>query len=114
MTDSRTCECGHSRDTHLDWDLTEGLLPVDPKTDNPYKTLAQREGILALYQNSQTLVGVAPTAYRMYQAVTEYTDHIAPMFKTRRGSAEDRRAASIVDGPAFALKSRAAALLVKA
>ena len=94
--------------------FTEALLPVDPKTDNPYKTLAQREGILALFQNSQTLVGVAPTAYRMYQAVTEYTDHVAPMFKTRRGSAEDRRAASIVDGPAFALKSRAAALLVKA
>jgi len=94
--------------------FTETLLPIDPKSDNPYKTIAQRDSILALFDRSETLVGVAPTAYRMYQAVAEYADHVAPVFATRRGSAGDRRVSSIVDGQAFDLKSRAAALLAKA
>jgi hypothetical protein len=87
------------------------LLPVDPKSDNPYKTLEQRAGILALFDHSSTMDGVAPSGYRMYQAVSEYADHFVPVFKTKRGSAEDRRADSIVDGSAYALKSRALALL---
>jgi phage/plasmid-like protein (TIGR03299 family) len=94
--------------------FTETLLPVNPQSDNPYKTLEQRAGILALFDHSTTMDGIAPTAYRMYQAVTEYTDHFAPVFKTKRGSAEDRRVDSIIDGSAFALKSRALALLVRA
>jgi phage/plasmid-like protein (TIGR03299 family) len=94
--------------------FTEVLLPANPQSEHPYKTEAAREGILALYRNSQTLVGVPDTAYRAYQAVAEYTDHVQKYGDTKKSKGEDRRALSIIEGPALAVKSRAARLLVKA
>lgn len=94
--------------------FTEHLLPVNPKSENPYKTIALREGIQLLYRDSKTLVEVPRTAYRAYQAVAEFTDHVQKYGDTKKSKGDDRRALSIIEGPAFDMKSRAARLLAKA
>jgi phage/plasmid-like protein (TIGR03299 family) len=93
---------------------TEVLLPVNPKAEHPYKTQAERAGIIALYQNSATLLGVPETAYRAYQATVEYLDYGKTFRGTKTGSAEDRRAVSIIEGGTADLKTNALRLLVKA
>lgn len=94
--------------------FTEVLLPANPEVDKAYRTEAERAGIVALYQNSTSLVDVPETAYRAYQAVTEYVDHVKVARGTKTASADDRRMASIIDGSAYDLKSKALSLLVTA
>ena len=94
--------------------FTEVLLPANPDAEKAYRTEAERESIVGLFAHSKTLVGVPNTAYRAYQAVAEYTDNVKVIRGTRNGSAEDRRADSILDGSAYKVKSRALDLLVKA
>lgn len=94
--------------------FTEVLLPKNPDVDKAYRTMAERDGIVALWQNSASIVDLPETAYRTFQAVTEYLDHGKVVRATKTATADDRRAASIIDGPAYAVKSRALALLVKA
>jgi phage/plasmid-like protein (TIGR03299 family) len=95
-------------------DFTIALLPSNPDVDHAYKTEAERSSILALYENSATLVGVKPTAYRAYQAVTEYLDHVKDIRDTKKVSGIDRRAVGMIEGPAYDVKARALALLAKA
>ncbi len=92
--------------------FTEALWPVNPEVKNPFKTLQQREGVVNLFKGSETLDGVAPTAYRTLQSVVEYLDQ----YKSygANGEAADRKAAAIIEGNAFNTKSRALALLAKA
>ena len=57
---------------------------------------------------------MAPTAYRLFNAVAEYADHFAPNMTTKVASAADNRAASNIDGRGQMLKDRALDLLVPA
>lgn len=94
--------------------FTVALLPSNPDVEHAFRTEAERQAILALYANSTSLEGVAPTAYRAYQSVTEYLDHVKDVRTTKTASGSDRRAMSIIEGPADALKATALRLLVKA
>ena len=94
--------------------FTEKLLPSNPEVEHAYRTEAQRQEIVDLFSNSPTLDGVPFSAYRAFQAVAEWTDHFAPVRDTKSANAADRRAMSILEGPAYALKSAALKLLVPA
>jgi phage/plasmid-like protein (TIGR03299 family) len=95
------------------WAATEKLIPA--LTDEPekaYKAVAQRESIVALYQNSANLDGVPFTAYRFVQAVAEYADHAKVYRGTKVGSAEDARALGILTGNSLKLKADALRLVL--
>jgi phage/plasmid-like protein (TIGR03299 family) len=94
--------------------FTEVLLPKNPDVDKAYRTEAERAGIVALWQNSETITGLPETAYRAYQAVTQYLDHEKVYRATKTATAADRRVEAITDGSAYTLKSKALALLVTA
>jgi phage/plasmid-like protein (TIGR03299 family) len=94
--------------------FTTQLLPTNPKSEHPYRTEAEREAIVNLFRSSPNLDGMPLTAYRAYQAVTEYLDHGKTYRATKNGAADDRRAVSIIEGSAYGLKSDALSLLVKA
>jgi phage/plasmid-like protein (TIGR03299 family) len=94
--------------------FTVSLLPANPDVERAFRTEAERKAIVDLFSGSATLDGVANTAYRAYQAVAEYTDHVKDYRTTKTGSALDRQAMSIIDGPAADLKATAIRLLVKA
>jgi phage/plasmid-like protein (TIGR03299 family) len=92
--------------------FTVKLIPTDPNSEHPYKTEAQRQEIAELFAGSKTLVDVPFTAYRAFQAVAEWTDHVATVKDTKTAHAADRRAMSVIEGPAYAMKSAALKLLV--
>lgn len=94
--------------------FTEALLPVNPDVERPYRTESERAQIMLLFHNGPTLEGVQNTAYRAYQAVAEYVDHVKVVNTTKTGSSDDRRALSIIDGAAANMKERAIKMLVKA
>ena len=94
--------------------FTEKLIPSNPEVEHAYKTEAQRQEIIDLFTSSPTLDGVPQTAYRAFQAVAEWTDHFAMVRDTKSANAADRRAMSIIEGPAYAMKSAALKLLVPA
>ena len=96
---------------------TEALIPTtaeDP--EKAVKAQRQRDELLALYRNSQTLDGVTrpDTRYRMLQATAEWVDHSKVYRATKKGSAQDARALAILDGQGAALKDRGLALLLPA
>jgi hypothetical protein len=91
--------------------FTEKLIPSNPEVEHAYKTEAQRQEIIDLFTSSPTLDGVPQTAYRAFQAVAEWTDHFATVRDTKSANAADRRALSIIEGPAYAMKSAALKLL---
>jgi phage/plasmid-like protein (TIGR03299 family) len=95
-------------DTDIDNFLKE-LLPIKEGVAHPWKTEAARASIKALYKDSANLQDLNHTGYRLVQAVAEYTDHEKTYGKV---DADDRRALSIVEGTAFALKTKAVKLLV--
>jgi hypothetical protein len=92
--------------------FTTKLIPTNPDSEHPYKTEAQRQEIAQLFAGSKTLVDVPFTAYRAFQAVSEYADHVATVKDTKTAHAADRRAMSVIEGPAYAMKSAALKLLV--
>jgi phage/plasmid-like protein (TIGR03299 family) len=92
--------------------FTVKLIPTDPNSEHPYKTEAQRQEIAELFAGSKTLVDVPFPAYRAFQAVSEWTDHVATVRDTKTAHSADRRAMSIIEGPAYAMKSAALKLLV--
>jgi hypothetical protein len=94
--------------------FTVKLLPANPDVEHAYRTEADRLAIVNLFQASPTLVGVAPTAYRAYQATTEWLDHVKVVKDTKTEKASDRRALSIIEGGAADLKATALKLLAKA
>jgi phage/plasmid-like protein (TIGR03299 family) len=98
---------------HDGWisEYTERLIPIPAEMERPALRLAAREGIKDLYLHSKTLVGVPDTAYRAFQATTEYADHYRPLRTAEPVLAATRRFTSTVDGPAADLKERALRLL---
>jgi phage/plasmid-like protein (TIGR03299 family) len=90
------------------------LMPDNPKAETPYRAAEERDSIVSLFANSQSLTGVPNTAYRAYQATTEFADHVRTVRTTKTATGDDRRAASIIEGRAASLKSAAIRLLVKA
>lgn len=96
--------------------FTEVLIP-DPAGIEPEKavrTQKARAEIARLYTDSPNLDGVPKSAYRTLQAVAEYVDHGRTYFTTKKHSAAENRALSLLDGQGRDLKSAALALLVKA
>jgi len=67
-----------------------------------------RDGLLALYRESDTLDGIRGTRWGAYQAVTEYIDHVAPV---RGRDAVFARATRSFDGASGRMKQAAFALL---
>ena len=96
-----------------DWitGFSEMLIPIPPEMERPALRIAAREGIKDLYLHSKSLVGVPETAYRAYQATTEYADHYRPLRTAEPVLVASRRFTSTVDGPAADLKERALRLL---
>jgi phage/plasmid-like protein (TIGR03299 family) len=94
--------------------FTEKLIPSNPEVEHAYRTESQRQEIIDLFTSSPTLDGVPHTAYRAFQATCEYADHFAPVRDTKSANAADRRALSVIEGPAFAMKSAALRLLTPA
>jgi phage/plasmid-like protein (TIGR03299 family) len=96
-----------------DWitGFSEMLIPIPPEMERPTLRIAAREGIKDLYLHSKSLVGVPETAYRAYQATTEYADHYRPLRTAEPVLVASRRFTSTVDGPAADLKERALRLL---
>lgn len=93
--------------------FTVKLIPSTAESEEKaVKAQRQRDEIIALYQNSANLDGVAESKYRLLQAVAEYADHKREYRKTKKGSAEDARALAILDGTAADLKDKALKLLL--
>jgi phage/plasmid-like protein (TIGR03299 family) len=92
---------------------TVKLIPSTAETEEKaVKAQAQRDLIIALFQNSANLDGVPDSAYRWVQAVAEYADHGRTYRKTKRGNEDEARAVAILDGTATAIKQRALALVL--
>ncbi|KAA9133772.1 DUF932 domain-containing protein [Microbacterium caowuchunii] len=72
------------------------------------KAIEKRDGLLALYRESDTLDGIRGTRWGAYQAVTEYVDHVAPV---RGRDVVLARATRSFDGAAQRMKASAFALL---
>jgi phage/plasmid-like protein (TIGR03299 family) len=90
--------------------------PVDPDAavkKHPRLQLS-RDLITALFAQSPTLEGVPFTAYRAYQAVTEYADNYRRYGDTKLKRGSDLRATSVIEGPAYDLKTDAVRILLKA
>jgi phage/plasmid-like protein (TIGR03299 family) len=95
--------------------FTVALLPSNPDVEHAFRTEAERKAIADLFSSdTATFAGLDFTAYRAYQAVTQYADHTKDVRTTKTASGADRLAFSIIDGPADALKATALRLLVKA
>lgn len=95
------------------YNVTEKLIPsMSDEPERAFKAQAQRESIVALYQNSENLSGVGYNAYRLVQAVAEYSDHVRTYRATKRGTAEDARALAILGGTSLDLKDRALGLVL--
>lgn len=89
----------------------ERLVPIPPDMERPANRAVARDAIRGIYWDSPTLAGVPHTAYRAYQAVTEYADHHRPI-RVREGElVPARRFASLVDGPAARMKADALRLI---
>lgn len=92
---------------------TVKLIPSTATDDSKaVKAQAQRDEIVALFQNSANLDGVPESAYRFVQAVAEYADWGRNYRATKRGNAEEARAIAVLDGTAVAIKNRALALVL--
>lgn len=94
--------------------FTVELLPSNPEVERAIRTEAERDEIVSIFKTSDLLDGLGFTAYRTYNAVTEYLDHHKDVRETKAGGALDRKAVSIVEGPVYDLKTRALSLLLKA
>ena len=97
--------------THADVNaFLEVLIPLPPDAETSVRIENQRDAIRSLYTSSDNLDGIGQNGYRMLQAVAEWTDHERSFGK--RDGAEDRRTLSILEGSAYALKTKAVKLLV--
>jgi phage/plasmid-like protein (TIGR03299 family) len=92
----------------------EHLLPTNPEVDKPFKTEAQRRELAQVFETSPLLDGLGFTAYRAFNAVAEWADHVRPYNDGKRMSGDDKRAISIMDGFAATKKDTALRLLAKA
>lgn len=92
--------------------FTVALFPNAKGEDEQTATRTQnrRDAVIALARNTENLAGVRGTAWAAYNAVAEYVDHQTTYHKTAN-SREENRAASILDGSAYALKTKALDLL---
>jgi phage/plasmid-like protein (TIGR03299 family) len=92
---------------------TAKLIPSMAETpEKAVKSQAQRDSIVALFQNSANLEGVPFSGYRFVQAVAQYADHDRVYRSTKKGSADDARAAAILGGTSRGIKERALALVL--
>lgn len=90
--------------------FTQVLIPENPKAERVATTAEKRDMLIRLFRKSENLDGVDYSAYRALQAVVEYADH----HRAVRGQNADRRALSIIEGPAAQMKAEARKLLATA
>lgn len=95
--------------------FTVKLLPADPEVEKPVRTERDRDTIVSMFANPayETLGDLDLTAYRAFNAVTEFVDHHRTYMNTRANTAADNRALSLLDGQGADIKRRALALLAK-
>lgn len=89
----------------------ERLIPIPPEMERTGTRTEARDAIRSLYLGSSTLVGVGATAYRAFNAVTEYADHVRPLRVKDPQLVPAKRFATAIDGPAAVLKETALSLL---
>lgn len=85
------------------------------------QTEERRAALLATLRMAPDLEGVRDTAWGVYNAVAQFTDHVVPFRpgnstnpdRPNGGTADDRRFLSIVDGGVSELKDKAYALLTR-
>lgn len=75
------------------------------------RAVQNRDGLVSLYRESDTLEGIRGTKWGAYQAVTEYIDHIAPAGLSAGQDQVTARAARSFDGKGERVKRAAFALL---
>lgn len=92
-------------------DFTHALIPIHPEMERPLPRERAREAIEHLYWESPKMVGVRHSAYRLFQAVTEYADHYRPLRVGDEALVPARRFTTTVDGPAAELKGEALRLI---
>ncbi len=75
------------------------------------RAIDNRDGLVSLYRDSETLTGIRGTRWGAYQAVTEYVDHVAPAGLSPKIDQRYARAQRSFDGKGEKLKRAAFALL---
>ncbi len=91
----------------------EVLIPIPPEMERTAGREEARTAIASIALHSKTLANVPMSAYRVYQAVTEYADHYRPVRTKDAALVPDRRA-SLALGAAGELKSDALDILRRA
>lgn len=91
----------------------EVLIPIPQEMERTAGREEARSVIADIALHSKTLTGVPMSAYRVYQAVTEYADHYRPVRTKDAALVADRRA-SLAMGAAGDLKSDALQILRRA
>lgn len=92
-------------------DFTEALIPIPTEMERKRSREEAREAIAHLYLASDKMVGVPRTAYRLFQAVTEYADHYRPLRVGDENLVPARRFTTAIDGPAADMKADALRLI---
>jgi phage/plasmid-like protein (TIGR03299 family) len=91
--------------------FTERLIPIEPEAERPVRRLAARETIAALYAHSSNMVGLPFTAYRAFNAVTEYADHYRSLYVADEALVPAKRFTAAMGGSGARLKDTALRLL---
>lgn len=87
------------------------LFNVRDEGKDSKRALQNRDGLVSLWRESDTLDGIRGTKWGAYQAVTEYVDHIAPAGLSAGQDQVQARAARSFDGKGERVKRTAFALL---
>lgn len=97
------------RYTNAEFDKFAGtLFGIQDEGKASKRALANRDGMIALYRDSDTLDGIRGTRWGAYQAATEFIDHVAPVRGRNQALA---RATRSFDGASQRTKQAAFALL---
>lgn len=88
--------------------FADSLFGIRDEGKASKRALANRDGLAALYRDSDTLDGIRGTRWGAYQAVTEFIDHVAPVRGRNQVLA---RATRSFDGASQRMKQAAFATL---
>jgi phage/plasmid-like protein (TIGR03299 family) len=92
-------------------EIFETVWPVEEGTEEPVSRNARKA--FDLYESSPTLDGIRGTKWAAYNAVTEYLDHYSDYRGGSLRNPSDRRAESLLFGPASRQKALALRELLK-
>ena len=87
--------------------LVAAVWPIDKKSDRSKTIGANRQhAVTRLWRHSPTNAEIRGTKWAAYQAITEYTDHVAPV-SAKRNQASVRAERVVTSGTVAQVKTRA-------